>query len=78
MTLYRMIDGHVIGATSDENFVEQLRNSSFYPCTDANTYMSEFAKRVYLLYGTRIRYQNASEFLNCLIRLKVVYIQEVN
>ncbi len=78
MTIYRLIDGFTIGANSAKEFVSQLRNSSFYPCLDVHSYMNEFAKRAYIMYGKNIQCNDEDEFLDSLIQLNLVYIVEVN
>ncbi len=78
MTIYRILDGKQIYASDATEFVTNIRNSSMYPCNDINAYMAEFAKRVYLLYGNSIQFNDANEFLSELIRLNIVYIVPVN
>lgn len=78
MTVYKLLDGVEHGAISHEDFVKQLRSTSFFPCETVEDYMMEFSKRVFVLYSSHVRTDNANNFVNDLIKLKIVYILDLN
>ena len=78
MACYRLLDGITICANNPNEFVNQLRSSSFFPCDTTLDYMAEFAKRVYVLYSTNISSSNCDDFLGDLIKLNLVYIIQIN
>ena len=78
MSVYKLLDGVEHGAINQTDFVKQLRTTSFFPCETVEDYMMEFAKRVYVLYSSHVRTDSADNFVNDLIKLKIVYILDLN
>lgn len=75
---YRFLDGFCIAACDDTEFTVKLRKASFFPTLSVAEYLSEFAKRTYILYGFNIRTENSEHFVSDLLKHKLLYIQELN
>lgn len=78
MTIYKLLDGKEIAATSHSDFANRLRNGSFFPCETVEDYMAEFSKRVYILFSVTVRSDTTTNFVDDLIRLKIVTIIQTN
>lgn len=77
-TQYRMPDGRIFRAASAEELVTQMRNSSFAAVQDLNDYMTQAAKRAYVVYGVTICSWAPDLFLQDLLRYKIVTVVETH
>jgi hypothetical protein len=75
--IYRFLDGKSIIANSPEEFVEKMRQTSWYAEETAKKFMYACSKRGHKI-GLFIRYDTESHFLNDLIDSQIVAIEYVN
>lgn len=71
MTRYRFSDGHSLFASTAEEFVTQMRRTSFTPGEDDQDFMDLCSERGAKL-GLEIRSENATVFLADLMTVGIV------
>ncbi len=76
MKTYKLKDGGTITATSPEDFLTKLRESSKFDsdCTDEQ-YMQHFAERYKTQEGVKLKTDNPTLFFSEVLRVK--YIEEI-
>ncbi len=74
MAKYRFSDGKMVVASSPEEFVKNMRNSSWFPGRDTDDFMELVSERGEKV-GVTIRSDSAYNFLTDLIKVGLVELE---
>ncbi len=70
--IFRMPDGKLLRAKDFEELATRMRHSAFFPAKDLTEYMSDVAKRVYIMYGIQVSHWSPDVFIRDLLYHKIV------